>query len=53
MTLIYTEDLAESIADALQFISYYHPSDFIEALKGISLYTSPDCCKECNFADPG
>ena len=34
MALIYTEDLADSIADALQFISYYHPSDFIEALKG-------------------
>jgi fumarate hydratase class I len=33
MALIYIEDLADSIADALQFISYYHPSDFIEALK--------------------
>ncbi len=33
MTLVYTEDLTDSIADALQFISYYHPADFIEALK--------------------
>ena len=33
MTLIYTEDLADSIADALQFISYYHPGDFVQALK--------------------
>jgi fumarate hydratase class I len=33
MTLIYTEDLVDSIADALQFISYYHPADFVRALK--------------------
>jgi fumarate hydratase class I len=33
MALIQTEDLSDSIADALQFISYYHPSDFIHALK--------------------
>jgi fumarate hydratase class I len=33
MALIYTEDLTDSIADALQFISYYHPADFIRALK--------------------
>src|SRR6478609_9885913 len=33
MALIYTEDLTDSIADALQFISYYHPGDFIRALK--------------------
>ncbi|MET0962392.1 MAG: fumarate hydratase [Noviherbaspirillum sp.] len=33
MALIHTEDLSDSIADALQFISYYHPSDFIHALK--------------------
>ena len=34
MTTIHTEDLTDSIADALQFISYYHPADFIRALKG-------------------
>ncbi|MDR1530537.1 MAG: fumarate hydratase [Burkholderiales bacterium] len=29
---IRTEDLIESVADALQYISYYHPIDYIEAL---------------------
>jgi len=33
MTIIYTEDLTESVADALQFVSYYHPADFIHSLK--------------------
>lgn len=32
MTNIRQDDLITSIADALQFISYYHPSDFIQAL---------------------
>lgn len=32
MTQIRQEDLIQSVADALQFISYYHPLDFIEAL---------------------
>ncbi|CAG0959467.1 fumarate hydratase, class I [Methylophilaceae bacterium] len=32
MTLIKSEDLVASIADALQFMSYYHPVDFIQAL---------------------
>jgi fumarate hydratase class I len=32
MTLIKTEDLVRSIADALQYISYYHPPDFIRAM---------------------
>ncbi len=31
-TLIRASDLIQSIADALQFISYYHPADFIHAL---------------------
>ncbi|NNK32924.1 MAG: fumarate hydratase, partial [Xanthomonadales bacterium] len=26
------EDLIESVADALQYISYYHPPDFIRAM---------------------
>ncbi|MEM1230792.1 MAG: fumarate hydratase [Pseudomonadota bacterium] len=34
MTLIRQDDLIQSIADALQFISYYHPLDFIRALRG-------------------
>ena len=32
MTVIREEDLRRSIADALQFISYYHPADFIRHL---------------------
>ena len=32
MTVIKPNDLIESIADALQFISYFHPVDFIEAM---------------------
>ena len=31
-TVIKQEDLIQSVADALQYISYYHPTDFIEAL---------------------
>ncbi len=32
MTTIHQEDFIQSIADALQFISYYHPLDYIKAL---------------------
>ena len=32
MTIIKQNDLIQSVADALQFISYYHPVDFIRAL---------------------
>jgi fumarate hydratase class I len=32
MTVIRQQDFIDSIADALQFISYYHPQDFIVAL---------------------
>jgi fumarate hydratase class I len=32
MSLIKQEDLVQSIADALQFISYYHPKDYIQSL---------------------
>ena len=32
MTIIKEEDLIESVADALQYISYYHPMDYIRAL---------------------
>jgi len=31
-TLILQNDLIESVADALQYISYYHPIDFIQAM---------------------
>jgi len=32
MTVIKQEDLVQSVADALQHISYYHPTDFIQAV---------------------
>jgi fumarate hydratase class I len=32
MTVIKQEDLIQSVADALQYISYYHPVDFIKSL---------------------
>lgn len=34
MTTIRQDDFIQSIADALQYISYYHPKDFIDALYG-------------------
>lgn len=32
MTLIRNEELIQSVADALQYISYYHPIDFVKAV---------------------
>ena len=32
MTNIKQDDLIESVADALQFMSYYHPVDFVQAV---------------------
>ena len=32
MTIVKQEDFIQSVADALQFISYYHPEDYIQAL---------------------
>jgi len=32
MTTIRQQDLIQSVADALQFISYYHPQDYLQAL---------------------
>jgi len=32
MTVIQQEDLIQSVADALQFISYYHPVDFVKSM---------------------
>src|ERR687886_1187615 len=31
-TIIRSEDLIQSVADALQYISYYHPMDYIRSL---------------------
>ena len=33
MTIIRPKDVIQSVADALQYISYYHPADFIKAVK--------------------
>lgn len=32
MTVIRKQDVISSVADALQYISYYHPMDFVQAL---------------------
>ena len=32
MTTIRDEDLVQSVADALQFISYHHPADYVRHL---------------------
>ena len=32
MTLICNDHVIQSVADALQFISYYHPIDFVQAV---------------------
>jgi len=32
ITVIRGDDLIQSVADALQFISYYHPQDFVDAV---------------------
>ena len=32
MTVIKQQDLIDSVADALQFISFYHPLDFVQAV---------------------
>ena len=32
MTVIRQDDFIDSVADALQFISYYHPLDFVQAV---------------------
>ncbi|MFQ3666971.1 MAG: fumarate hydratase, partial [Sphingomonadaceae bacterium] len=31
--MIRQQDVIDSVADALQFISYYHPLDFVQAVK--------------------
>src|ERR1051325_9959000 len=42
MSTIKQSDLIESVADALQYISYYHPADYIRALgKAYELEQSP------------
>lgn len=41
MTVIKQDDLIQSVADALQFISYYHPVDFIQAMHEATCVKNP------------
>lgn len=46
MTIIRQDDFIESIAQALQFISYYHPQDFIQALNAAYLREESPAAKD-------
>ncbi len=46
MTLIHQKDVIESITQALQFISYYHPKDFIQALNAAYLREESPAAKD-------
>ncbi|KPU82692.1 fumarate hydratase [Psychromonas sp. PRT-SC03] len=46
MTLIKEQDFVNSIASALQFISYYHPLDFIEAMNSAYLKEKNPAAKD-------
>ncbi|EGG99954.1 Fumarate hydratase class I2C aerobic [gamma proteobacterium IMCC2047] len=46
MTLIREEDLIQSVADALQYISYYHPTDFIKAVHEAYLKEESQAAKD-------
>jgi fumarate hydratase, class I len=45
-TIIKQEDLIASVADALQFISYYHPVDFIQAVHEAYLKEESQAAKD-------
>ncbi|HEY5717029.1 MAG TPA: fumarate hydratase [Motiliproteus sp.] len=46
MTAIRQDDLIESVADALQFISYYHPVDFVKAVHEAYLKEESQAAKD-------
>ncbi|NQV68886.1 MAG: fumarate hydratase [Pseudohongiella sp.] len=46
MTLIRNEDVIQSVADALQYISYYHPLDFIKAVHEAYLKEQSEAAKD-------
>ncbi len=46
MTTIHQDDFIQSIADALQYISYYHPPDFISALHAAYLKEESQAAKD-------
>ena len=45
-TVVRQEDLIASVADALQFISYYHPVDFIKAVHEAYLHEESAAAKD-------
>ncbi len=46
MAVIKTEDFIQSVADALQFISYYHPQDFVQAMHSAYLKEESKAAKD-------
>lgn len=46
MSTINQNDLIDSVADALQFISYYHPQDFVDALYKAYLLEESQAAKD-------
>jgi fumarate hydratase, class I len=46
MTLIREEDLIQSVAEALQYISYYHPIDFIQGVHEAYLHEESQAAKD-------
>jgi len=46
MTLIREEDLIQSVAGALQYISYYHPTDFIQGVHEAYLREESQAAKD-------
>ncbi len=46
MTIIRNEDVIQSVADALQYISYYHPIDFITAVNEAYEKEESDAAKD-------
>lgn len=46
MTTIRQADFIQSIADAFQFISYYHPTDYIKALTAAYEYEKSEAAKD-------
>ncbi|ART83774.1 fumarate hydratase [Oceanisphaera profunda] len=46
MSIIKKQDFIESVADALQYISYYHPLDFVQALEKAYLKEQSTAAKD-------
>ena len=46
LTVIQQQDLIDSVTDALQFISYYHPKDFIDAVYAAYLREESQAAKD-------